>query len=73
MIYLLTAYNKSFIIREKSITLSSIRAEIRGPSNQLQGVLGGTITTHKIESSGSEVVICWEILTLLTQLLNRSL
>jgi len=73
MIYLLTAYNKSFIIREKYIPWWSIRTEIRGPSNQLQGVLDGTITMHKIESSRSEVVLCWEIPMLLAQLLNRNL
>ena len=71
MIYLLTTYNKSFILREKYITLSSIRAEIRGPSNQLQGILDGTIMMHKIESSRSEVVLCWEILMLLAQFLNK--
>lgn len=60
-------------MREKYIPWLSIRAEIRGSSNQHQIVLDGTITMHKIESSRSEVVLCWEILMLLAQLLNRSL
>lgn len=60
VIYLLTTYNQSFITRKNTSHCQGIRAEIRGLSNQLQGVLNGTIMTHKIEFSRSEVVLYWE-------------
>lgn len=53
--------------------MSTRRAEIRGPSNQLQGVLDDTIMIHKIESFRSEVILCWEVLTFFAQLLKKSL